>query len=328
VSELSLSRANTDRVEALQGATMGTTWSVKLVAARGLHPAEIRGGIEARLDRVVAQMSTWEPDSDLSRFNRAPAGSWYRLRDECLTVLAYALEVAGDTGGAYDPTVGPLVDLWGFGPAQRQHTRPPADAIAAARARTGWAQLTLDVRGRRMRQPGGVSVDLSSIAKGFAVDQVAAHLRRLGVTSYLVEIGGELRGYGAKPDGTPWWVALERPPDSPHEGSRPGDMIVALHDLSVATSGDYRRFFEDGGRSYSHTIDPRTGCPVDHGLASVTVLHPECMIADALATALTVLGPAAGLAYARRRGLAALFIERGPRGIEERMTPRFAAMLE
>jgi thiamine biosynthesis lipoprotein len=318
LSDLSVSRTNTDRVEALQGATMGTTWSVKLVAARGLHPAEIRGGIEARLDRVVAQMSTWEPDSDLSRFNRAPAGSWHALPDECLTVLAHALEVAGDTGGAYDPTVGALVDLWGFGPAQRRHTRPRADAIAAARARTGWAHLTLDARARRVRQPGGVSVDLSSIAKGFAVDQVAAHLRGLGVASYLVEIGGELRGHGAKPDGTPWWVALERP----------GDMIVALHGLSVATSGDYRRFFEDGGRSYSHTIDPRTGCPVDHGLASVTVLHPECMIADALATGLTVLGPAAGLAYARRRGLAALFIGRGLRGIEERMTPSFAAMLE
>ena len=312
----------------LQGATMGTTWSVKLVATRGLHPAEIRSGIEARLDRVVAQMSTWEPDSDLSRFNRAAAGRWHELRDECLTVLAHALEVAGDTGGAYDPTVGPLVDLWGFGPAPRRRTRPPADAIAAARARTGWERLTLDPRGRRVRQPGGVSVDLSSIAKGFAVDQVAAHLRRLGVTSYLVEIGGELRGHGAKPDGTPWWVALERPPVSPGRGIGAGDLIVALHGLSVATSGDYRRFFEDGGRCYSHTIDPRTGCPVEHGLASVTVLHPECMIADALATALMVLGPAAGLAYARRRGLAALFVERGPRGVEEHMTPGFAAMLE
>lgn len=307
---------------------MGTTWSVKLVAPRGLHPAGIRGDIEARLDRVIAQMSTWEPDSDLSRFNRAPAGRWCELRVECLTVLAHALEVAADTGGAYDPTVGPLVDLWGFGPARRPHTRPSADAIAAARARIGWERLTLDARGRRVRQPGGVSVDLSSIAKGFAVDQIAAHLRRLGVTSYLVEIGGELRGHGAKPDGTPWWVALERPADSPGDGSGPGHLIVALHGLSVATSGDYRRFFEDSGRRYSHTIDPRTGCPVDHGLASVTVLHPECMIADAVATALTVLGAPAGLAYARRRGLAALFIERGPRGIEERMTPSFAAMLE
>jgi thiamine biosynthesis lipoprotein len=141
-------------------------------------------------------------------------------------------------------------------------------------------------------------------------------------------LGGEQRGRGAKPDGTPWWVDLERPAESPGEGSGAGDLIVALHGLSVATSGDYRRFFEDGGRRYSHTIDPRAGCPVEHGLASVAVLHPECMIADALATALTVLGAAAGLAYARRRGLAALFIERGPRGIEERMTPSFAAMLE
>ena len=143
-----------------------------------------------------------------------------------------------------------------------------------------------------------------------------------------MEIGGELRGHGAKPDGTPWWVALERPPALGGDGA--SDAIVALHGVSVATSGDYRRFFEDAGRHYSHTIDPRTGWPVDHGLASVTVLHPECMVADALATALFVLGGEAGLAHAERRGLVALFIERagGEGGVEERMTAGFAAMLE
>src|SRR5687768_10559502 len=285
LSDLSSCREAQDRVEVLQGATMGTTWSVKLVVTRGLLP-EIRRGIEARLDRVVAQMSTWEPESDLSRFNRAPAGRWHALPDACVTVLAHALAIAADTAGAYDPTVGPLVDLWGFGPAPRRQTRPPARAIAAARARTGWDRLTLDARARRVRQPGGMSIDLSSIAKGFAVDEVAAHLRARGVTSYLVEIGGELCGHGVKPDGAPWWVALERPPGAAIAASGAGDLIVALHGLSIATSGDYRRFFEDGGRRYSHTLDPRTGCPVDHGVASVTVLHPECMIADAMATAL------------------------------------------
>ena len=327
LSGLTLPREGSRGVAALAGATMGTTWSVKLVAERGLDLAEIRRGIEARLDRVVAQMSTWEPDSDLSRFNRAPAGSWHALPRECVHVLAHALEVAADTGGAYDPTVGPLVDLWGFGPAPSRGTRPPAAAIAGARRRTGWARIALDVHARRGRQPGGVAVDLSSIAKGFAVDEVATHLHRSGVTSYLVEIGGELRGHGVKPDGTPWWVALERPPAT-GGGAGVGEAIVALHGLSVATSGDYRRSFEDGGRRYSHTIDPRTGCPVDHGLASVTVLHPECMAADALATALSVLGPDAGLAHAHRRGLVALFVVRaGAGGLEERMTPGFAALL-
>ena len=315
-------------VAVLAGATMGTTWSVTLVSPRGSGLAEIRRGIEARLDRVVAQMSTWEPDSDLSRFNRAPAGSWHALPEECFRVLAHALAIAGDTGGAYDPTVGALVDLWGFGPAPAPRARPPAEAIAATRAHTGWARLTLDARGRRAHQPGGVSVDLSSIAKGFAVDEVATQLRRLGATSFLVEVGGELRGHGIKPDGTPWWVALETPA-GPGPSPHVGDTIVAVHGLSVATSGDYRRSFEDGGRRYSHTIDPRTGCPVDHELASVTVLHPECMAADALATALTVLGPEPGLAYARRRGLVARFVVRARAGgLEEHMTPGFAAMLE
>ena len=201
---------------------MGTTWSVKLVADRGLDPAEIRRGIEGRLDRVVAQMSDWESDSDLSRFNRAPAGSWHELPPECFCVLAHALELAADTGGAYDPTVGPLVDVWGFGPAPARRTRPTAAAIAEARARTGWTRLTLDVSSRRARQPGGASVDLSSIAKGFAVDEVATYLRRLGVTSSLVEIGGELRGHGVKPDGSPWWVALYGPPGSAGEGPGAG----------------------------------------------------------------------------------------------------------
>jgi FAD:protein FMN transferase len=317
-----------ERVEALDGETMGTRWSVKAVVPSGLPADRMRRAILDELDRVVAQMSTWEPRSDLSRFNAAPAGGWQRLPAECLAVLGAALRVSRDTDGAHDPTIGPLVDLWGFGPGPRRETPPSAAAIAAARSRTGWRRIALDPARGRALQTGGVSVDLSSIAKGFAVDQVARALARLGAISHLVEIGGELRGHGAKLDGTPWWVGLERPPATAGEAPAPGDLLVALHGLSVATSGDYRRRFAAGGRWYSHTIDPRTGWPVDHGLASVTVLHPECMLADAFATALMVLGTGPGLACATRLGLAALFVQREPRGLEERMTAAFAAMLE
>ncbi len=316
-----------ERIEVLRGPTMGTSWCAKLVAPSDRPLAPIQEGIEHCLDRVVAQMSTWEPHSDVTRFNRASAGSWQALPDECFSVLTHAIDVARDTAGAYDPTVGPLVDLWGFGPARRPAARPSRAAIASARARIGWDRLTLDAERRRVCQPGGADLDFSAIAKGFAVDLIARFLREAGIDNHLVEIGGELRGHGTKPDGTPWWVALEHPPRSPEDPVTALDVVVALHELSVATSGDYRRAFEAEGRRYSHTIDPRTGWPVAHRLASVTVLHEACMIADALATALMVLGPAAGRAYADRHGIAALFIEREPTGLVEHTSAAFLALL-
>jgi thiamine biosynthesis lipoprotein len=182
-------------------------------------------------------------------------------------------------------------------------------------------------RDRCVLQPGGVQFDLSSVAKGFAVDRVSHALRDLGAADHLVEIGGELRGSGTKPDGSPWWVALDQPAAG-DAGDPACETIVALHGLSVATSGDAQRYFERDGRRWSHTIDPRTGRPVSDRLAAVTVLHPSCMRADALATALTVLGPDGGLDYATACGLAARFVIRRARGIEERITPAFAAMLE
>jgi thiamine biosynthesis lipoprotein len=172
-----------------------------------------------------------------------------------------------------------------------------------------------------MLQPGGVRLDLSAIAKGFAVDLVSELLTRRGLTDHLVEIGGELRGSGIKPDHSPWWVALDGADDTM------GDTVVALHDLSVATSGDAQRFIAADGRKFSHTIDPRTGWPIPETLASVTVFDRSCMRADALATALSVLGPEEGHAYAVKRKIAARFLLRGARGVAERMTPAFAAML-
>jgi len=303
------------------GATMGTTWRVRLAAPRTLARETVEAGVRARLDQVVAQMSTWAPGSDLCRFNAAPAGEWRALPPEFLEVLACGLEVAARSGGAFDPAAGALVDAWGFGPAPARGV-PDEEALAAALARGDWRRLQVDLLGGRARQPGGLALDLSAIAKGYAVDRVADWLEARGWPDHLVEVGGELRGAGVRPDGQPWWVALESP------GAAGEEPLVALHGLAVATSGDYHRWFEQDGERYAHTIDPRDGRPVRHGLASVSVLHARCMAADALSTALTVLGPDEGLRFAAREDLAARFVVRTGRGFEERVSPALARMLQ
>lgn len=318
------------RVRQWAGQTMGTTWSVSAVQAGG-EDASIGDGIEAAIEavlaNVIAQMSNWSETSDLSRFNRAAADAWVTLPEDCFAVLQAALQVARDSGGAYDPSAGPLVDLWGFGPAGLAHARqtaPTPDDVARVRQPCGWQRIEVDVPNRRARQPGGLALDFCAIAKGFAVDAVSRHLDARGVTHHLVEIGGELRGQGLKPDGMPWWVELESPEANAHGAAR---TLVALLGLSIATSGDYRRYFEQDGRRFAHTIDPRTGYPAAHALASVTVIHRDCMLADALSTALTVLGPQAGMDFAQRHALAARFLVRTPRGFDELTSPAFAAML-
>jgi thiamine biosynthesis lipoprotein len=302
-------------VHTLAGCTMGTSWSVKVVAdaERALLP--LQQAIQQELDTVVAQMSPWETGSDLSRFNQAPLGSWQTLPAEFFKVLQCALQVAQESDGAYDPTAGALVNLWGFGPAQRHDedgfTPPSPRQLEAARNFCGWHRLWLDPATQRVQQPGDIYLDLSAIAKGFGVDQVARRLQQLGHDSFLVEVGGELRGQGLKPDGQPWWVALEQAPaEHADAGGNASDIVAALLDWSVATSGDYRRYFKNGGIRYSHTIDPRTGLPIRHNLASVTVLHQQCMLADAWSTALGVMGAEDGLAYANRHQLCALFVTR------------------
>ncbi|NKC31551.1 FAD:protein FMN transferase [Roseomonas sp. BU-1] len=300
---------------------MGTVWSLLWVDPGRPDPRPL---VEAALASVVQQMSAWEEGSDLCRFNRAPAGSWHALPGAFAMVLRAALAVAAATDGAFDPTLGRLVDLWGFGPNPPPWPAPPpAAALAAARGAAGWQRLRQDTEGRFL-QPGGLAIDLNGIAKGHAVDRVAARLLDAGLTGFLLEIGGELRGEGVRPDGTPWWVALEGPP----EAGAATELLVALHGLSVATSGDYRRGFSHGGRRYAHTLDPAEGVPLGASVAAVSVLAGDCLHADAWATALTVLGPEAGPAYAARHGLAARFLLRGPSGLAEVMSPALAAMLD
>jgi thiamine biosynthesis lipoprotein len=311
----------------LRGATMGTTWSATLVVAARADVAAIERGIQAELDRVVAQMSTYERDSDLVRFNRAPAGSWQVLPPAFFTVLERALALAADSGGAYDPSVAPLVDLWGFGAAGRGHRIPDETSIDEARARVDWRRIRIDRPSRSVLQPGGVSIDLSSIAKGFAVDEVGRYLEAHGVTDYLVEVGGELRARGRRADGRDWHVAIERPDAARGEVDSPDQVerVLVLRDRAIATSGDYRHAFEHEGRRYSHHIDPRSGWPVQHRIASVSTLARDALDADAIGTVVMVLGPDAGMAWAEQRGLAVRIVVRHGDGFVERMTPAFAA---
>lgn len=318
-------------VYTLSGQSMGTYWTVRYLLPATLTEAAVYTLISDALALVVAQMSTWQADSDLSRFNQAAADSWHTLPAHCFTVLACALALAADTDGAFDPTIGPLVNLWGFGPSGQRHAPPAITEIETTQARCGWQQLQVDVARKRVRQPGGIYLDFSGIAKGFAVDLVAQALQQAGLSHYLIEVGGELYGHGLKPDGQPWWVALETPPTASGEPA-----ILALHGLAVATSGDYRRYFEHDGQRYAHTIDPRSGVPTggkgDHGhlhaLVSVTVLHDSCMMADALATAFTVMGTQAALAYASQHNIAMMCLAQSPTALEEYCSPTLKAMLE
>lgn len=316
------------RIVVLDGSTMGTSWSVRAVVPPAFGTPPLWRAIQSRLDTLVEQMSHWDPASDLSRYNDAAAGSWHVLPMPFAAVLDAALQFAAASDGAFDPTIGALVDCWGFGATPRRRAPPDADEIAAAKARSGWQRLRYDAGQQQLHQPGGLRLDLSAIAKGYALDVVAAVLRAAGIAHYLIEIGGELYGQGCKPDGQPWWVEIEDPP----EAGFAAPLRLALDGLALATSGDQRRSFEHENRRYAHTLDPRSGVPLTHTVCAVSVLHQEGLGADALATLLYVLGADAGMAYATRAGIAARFVERGaaPQATRcrEHLTPALEALLQ
>lgn len=308
-----------DPVEALllQGETMGTTWEIR-IAGEGLDPdlrERVRAETERRLADVDRWMSTWNPDSEISRFNAAPGTDPFPVSFETAEVVALALEVGRASEGAFDVTVGPLVALWGFGSQARAQSSPSDDEIEALRRHVGLQALDVDrgdpgAGGLLLKRDPEVQIDLSGIAKGYGVDHVARGLRALGREDFLVEIGGEIRAAGERPGGGPWRVAIERPLDH----GRAIQEVIALSDRAMATSGDYRIFYREDGRRLSHALDPRTARPVDDGTASATVLAPDCATADAWATALLVLGPDPGLAIARSEGLAAMLLIRDAEG--------------
>jgi thiamine biosynthesis lipoprotein len=304
---------------------MGTTYAVKFYDIDGdMDAGELQSRVDGLLERINGQMSTWRPDSELSRFNNSRDSEWFPVSSETAHVVETAAAVSELSDGAFDVTVGPLVNLWGFGP-EGSDAGPPSDQrISATMERVGFRQV--EVRGSpaalRKHNPE-VYVDLSAIAKGFAVDEVVRLLGERRIRSYLVEIGGELRARGSKPDGSPWKIAIEQP----LPGERSIQAVIALRDNAIATSGDYRNYVEKDGKRYSHTVNPRSGRPIDHELASVSVIAGSAMRADALATAIMVMGPEEGYRLALREGLAVQLIVSSEDGFQARATPRFEGFL-
>lgn len=314
------------RVLKLAGATMGTTWHVTAVLPSGVasDEADLLNGIESRLEVVNASMSTYLPESEISRFNDAPVGDWFSVSPDFYEVLSTAMAISWQSEGAYDVTVGPLVNLWGFGPDGRIGETPSGESITAVLERVGQDKLRVDGEGPRIKKLARLYLDFSSIAKGFAVDEVSRWLTGEGIDDYLVEVGGEMRVSGVSGRGDPWRVAIEKPDSN----SLDIQQAIRLRNVAVATSGDYRNFFEVDGVRYSHSIDPRTGYPVAHELVSVTVVHPSAMVADAWATALIVLGGDDARVVAEAEGLAVYFIQRDGEGFSSRYTEAFVPYLE
>ncbi len=311
----------------LQGKTMGTSYTVKIVSG-GLPEAEretLAKLTQVALAEVDLAMSTYKSTSELSRLNRLPANTPFHASPALREVLVEGRRVHGLSAGAFDVTVGPLVNRWGFGPDGRPQSPPTDEELETLRARVGDAQLKWS-GDSVSKARADVYVDLSAIAKGYGVDRVVAAIEARGYAEYMVEVGGEVRVRGRNGNGEVWRIGVERPVGGP---GQPLQRVVSLKDTALATSGDYRNYYEQDGRRLSHTIDARTGRPITHRLASVTIVHPRCMTADAFATAISVLGPEAGEALARREDLAALLIVRRPDGtFDERMTPRFKALAD
>lgn len=282
------------RVVMLQGSTMGTLWRVRAVWPLD-DPVALRAAVVARLDDLVEQLSHWLPSSALCRFNAMPGGAWARLPADLAHVIAAGLDVFRESQGAFSPAMGRLVDLWGFGPPGPMPDRPDASAVEELRPFCDASRLAWEKATGRLRQPGGLSLDLSGIAKGYAVDALAHLLREMGVRHGLVEVGGELTGWGVQPDGQPWWVDLESP-----AGARIPPLRIALHGLAVATSGTYIRG--------DHNLNPATGYPANSGVLACSVIHSSAMMADAWASAFIVTGAEKGLVMARTHGLAARWL--------------------
>ncbi len=313
------------RVLSVSGATMGTSYSVKWVSAEPGDESVKRIGarLQQSLLDVNQSMSTYIEDSELSRFNQAGADYSTAVSAGLFEVLQLAQTISESTQGAFDVTVGPLVNLWGFGPDGRVTHAPEQAQIDQTRQRVGYQYLQLDAPTLHATKTADLYVDLSAIAKGYGVDELARVMEHEGIDSYLVEIGGELRAKGLKPDGNGWRIAIESPVDAGREVQR----IITVHETGVATSGDYRNYFQEEGVRFSHTLDPLTGQPITHQLASVTVLRPTCAEADGLATALTVMGDERGYQYALDHQIAAFFIIKSEAGFVERMTPQFEQYL-
>lgn len=302
-----------ERTIRLEGKTMGTTWHITCVLPRSGDEKAVAAMVEERLEMVNQQMSVFRKESEISRFNRMRAGERLLVSPEFFRLMKESRWIHGATKGAWNPTIFPLVDLWGFGPGKKRGTVPDAAAIEAAKKRIGFSNILFHADGTLGKQVDGVTLDLASIAKGYGVDLVAKGLSDLGVEKYLVEVGGELRVAGCRQDGTPWGIGINLP--------RPGaakDAVMTRLDIcegAVATSGDYRNFFATDGKKFSHIIDPFTGYPVTSDIVSVTIRHENCMTADAIATGMMVMDVADALSLAESLdGVACLIVRKTESG--------------
>jgi thiamine biosynthesis lipoprotein len=311
----------------IAGPTMGTEYHISWVSLKKDQAALVdeKQRIQQQVDRLLLDinkgMSTYDPQSELSLINHNFNSQWQDISADLYRVLMMAKQVNIQSNKAFDVTVGPLVNLWGFGPDKTNDKVPDKEEINALRDQLGSEVLNLRQRdeGFQLKLDAPRYLDLSAIAKGYAVDKLGRLLRRQGIENYLVEVGGEIVAHGTKPELNPWRIAIE----APNDDGRSVQIIVPLMQMGIATSGDYRNFFEFDGQRYSHTIDGRTGYPVKHKLASVSVLHEFVALADAWATALTVLGAEEGLKLAEEYNLAAYFIVRTDAGFEQYSSSQF-----
>ncbi|MBS8269701.1 FAD:protein FMN transferase [Halomonas litopenaei] len=305
----------------LEGDIFGTFYQITLADPLTREQVEeIEQGVLDEMHAVDASMSTWREDSELSAFNQSPLGQWQPISDEFMEVLAISQSVNQQSHGAFDVTVGSLVNLWSFGPEARPREIPEENVLEQRLSQVGMDALEIDTAEAQARRLRDVYIDLSGVAKGFATDEVAAYLDRQGIANYLVNLGGEVKVKGRRDGGKGLWrIGIE----VPENGAPKAQHVVGLDDVSVATSGDYRHYFEADGKRYSHTIDPRTGRPITHRLASVTVVHPSNAWADAWATALSVMGEEEGMQAAIDQELPVVMLVRQGEGWESRVSPAF-----
>lgn len=306
----------------LQGNTMGTTYNIKVVG-ENLDSGKLQQGIDEKLKQLNQEMSTYIADSELSKFNRSTSLEPVKVSTGLARVVKEAMRLGELSNGALDVTVGPLVNLWGFGPEYRPETVPSDELLSTTKASIGLDKLTFE-NGLLAKKIPGLYVDLSTIAKGYGVDLIAEFIETHGINNYLVEIGGEMRLKGFKHTGELWHVAIEKPLST----ERAVHQIIVPKDNAVATSGDYRIYFEADGQRFSHIIDPKTGKPINHKLVSVTVIHPSSMTADGLSTAMMVMGEEKALAFAEKNELAVYIIVKTEHGFVEQSTVKFMQYLK
>lgn len=313
-----------DQLITISGPTMGTTFQVKIVQSEITLDTEVlEREINTRLEEVNRQMSTYQHNSEITQFNRSRSTDWFAVSSDFAHVLHIAREISTWSDGAFDVTIGPLVNLWGFGPNAIPDRVPSPDSIRVAKTLTGYKKIRVDLSAPALKKESPeVYCDLSAIAKGYGVDRVASYLDSLGINRYFIEIGGELRTKGHNNLGQLWRIGIASP-----AGQGELQKALALNNMSIATSGDYHNYFERDGIRYSHTIDPRTGRPITHALASVSVIHKSCAYADGLATAINVMGPEKGFVFAEKRNFAVFMIIRQGDGFVEKMTSDFEKLV-